>query len=79
MNLKARKSKATKEMLSSMERRKELWGYRKGTENLESAEKQKSMTASLIPTPASQQEKKTIVIMSFQLYRGIWYKCLCPI
>lgn len=59
MTLKARKGKATKEKLSSKERRKELWGYRKGTENLESVEKQKSMTASLIPTPASQQEKKS--------------------
>lgn len=63
MNLKARKSKATKEKLSSKEKRKELRGYRKGRENLESSEKQKSMTASLIPTPASQQGKKKLLLL----------------
>lgn len=79
MTLEARKGKATKEKLSSSERWRELWGCRKDVENLESTEKQKSMTVSLIPTPASQQEKNTFVIMSFQSYRGIWYKRICPV
>lgn len=63
MTLEARKGKATKEKLSSKERWKELWGYRKGMENLESIEKQKSMTVSLIPTPASQQEKNKLLLL----------------
>lgn len=80
MTLEARKGKATKEKLSSKERWKELWGCRKGMEKSRKhreAEKYDSISNSYPSFSAGK--KQTFVIMSFQSYRGIWYKSICPI